>query len=105
MDRRMDQALSERRRQEEASAVLMGLIDGVLYFASYLPGLIAVGAGAIFILRGELTAGFLLLSRRGKGSEGRVAHRNARGVYSAGGRERLREKHAAEAFDGRLPGL
>ena len=60
MDSRMDQALAERRRQEEASAVLVGLIDGLIYFASYLPGLIAVGAGAIFMLRGELTAGFLV---------------------------------------------
>lgn len=60
MERRVGEALDRRRRLEERSAGVLGLIEALAYLASYLPGFIAAGVGIYFLVQGSLSAGFLL---------------------------------------------
>lgn len=60
MQQRVEKALEKRRLAEENTAFLSGVIEALSYTASYLPGLIAAGVGALFLIHGELTAGFLV---------------------------------------------
>lgn len=57
---RMEGALEQRKKLEQKGSVYQQTLTGISIMGSYLPGFLAAGAGVFFILRGELTAGFLV---------------------------------------------
>lgn len=60
LEERMEDALGQRRKLEQKGAIYQQILSGVSMIGSYLPGFLAAGAGLFFILRGELTPGFLV---------------------------------------------
>lgn len=60
LEERMEDALERRKKLEQQAGIYQQILDGVSIIGSYLPGFLAAGAGVFFIIRGELTAGFLV---------------------------------------------
>lgn len=60
LEERMDEALEKRKKLEQRGSIYQQMLGSVSIIGSYLPGFLAAGAGVFFIVRGELTAGFLV---------------------------------------------
>lgn len=60
MEMRVGRALEEQMTAQQKSSIYQGLSQSIGNISSYLPGFAAAAVGVVFLMRGDVTAGFLV---------------------------------------------
>lgn len=60
MEQRVELALTEQMEAQQKSGIYQGISQSIGNLSSYLPGFVAAAAGVVFLMRGEVTVGFLV---------------------------------------------